>query len=162
MNRCLVLLSCALTLSLPLTLAACGPGPRTATPAARTPAPPPPTPSGTPTTDAPTAGRFIRCVGELLEHVPEAPWFDNWTDADGNVTHDHGRAPLVRFRLLTPDAHRDRIVGVLFKYHGEHLPPPPGPTEKGKRYSFELPGDFFQGESVVLDNIQVKDLKPAP
>ncbi len=53
-------------------------------------------------------------------------------------------------------------LSVTVREHVEDLPPPPGPTETGKRHSLELPGDFLQGESVIIDDLHVNNLKPAP
>ena len=112
-----------------------------------------------PVSAAPATAGTVRCVGQLTEHEPEHPWFDHQAGPDGHATHEQGRAPLVGFRLQEPAAHRGRVVGVLFKYHGKDLPLPPPSSEKGKSFSFELPGDFFSSTAVTIDNLHVKDLK---
>ena len=105
---------------------------------------------------------YVQCVGELVEFEPDYPWFENWVEEDGTEVHGDGSAPRATFRVSSPSTYVNRMVGVLYKYEGKDLPPPPTVTEKGKRFSFELPEDFFTGKYGTIDNIHVRNMKKMP
>ena len=105
---------------------------------------------------------FIKCVGQFTDFEAEYPWFENWLDKDENKSHGDGRSPRATFRITAPAAHKGHIVGVLFKYEGKDLPPPPDGSNKGKTFLFELPEDFFTGKFGTIDNIHVRNLGMEP
>lgn len=116
--------------------------------------------SGQRSTATPPA--YVWCVGQFTDFEPDYPWFENWVDPDGTENHGDGRSPRAVFRIVSPTNHAGRIVGVLFKYQGADLPPPPDAGVKGKTFALELPEDFFTGNFVTIDNHHVRNLKLEP
>jgi hypothetical protein len=104
----------------------------------------------------------VACVGRLVEYQAKYDWFDTWNEENGQVCHDDGRAVRAVFRLVTPEAQAGREVGVVFKYWSASLPPPPTLEDKGRDFSFDLPGRFLAGKYVNIDNIDVGSLKRVP
>ena len=105
---------------------------------------------------------YVQCVGQFTDFEPDYPWFENWVDPDGNECHGDGSSPRAVFRIVSPTNHAGRIVGILYKYQGNDLPPPPDAVVKGKRFSLELPEDFLTGNFVTIDNSHVRNLKMEP
>lgn len=105
---------------------------------------------------------YIKCVGQFADYEANYPWFENWVDKDGNESHGDGNSPRATFSISTPAVYTGRVVGVLFKYEGKDLPPPPDLSAQGKAFSFELPEDFFTGKYVTIDNIHVRNFRMEP
>lgn len=114
---------------------------------------------------SPASPAYVSCVGQFTAFEPDYPWFMNWVDQDGKLSHDDGRSPRAVFRIVSPTNHAGRIVGVLYRDHrdqGTDLPPPPDLGDVGKTFSLELPGDFFAGNFVTIDSIHVRIQKVEP
>ena len=105
---------------------------------------------------------YVRCVGQFTDFEPEYPWFENWVGPDGRECHGDGSSTRAVFHIVAPANQAARIVGVLYTYQGDDLPPPLDVAVKGKFFSMELPEDFFTGTFVTIDNIHVRELKREP
>ncbi|MEQ1906609.1 MAG: hypothetical protein ABL888_20660 [Pirellulaceae bacterium] len=92
----------------------------------------------------------IPCQATLIS-VEEFPWWEH----DGQ-NYSHGAAPLASFVLLEPEKYKERSVGILFKFRSDAEPIPPNQADVGKKFSFQVPDDFLNGEFKTIDNIWVK------
>jgi hypothetical protein len=104
----------------------------------------------------------VACVARFTDLEADYPWFENWVNEDGNTEYGDGSSPRAVFRITEPAAHSNRVVGVLYKWRGADLPPPPALSDKGKAFSFELPADFLSGKYETIDNIDVRSTRPKP
>ncbi|MFO0819195.1 MAG: hypothetical protein U1A77_14710 [Pirellulales bacterium] len=97
----------------------------------------------------------VTCIATLTTLDMEHSWFEN-----SDSGHSDGVSPLATFKIAEPMPFTDRPVRILFKYQAsEDSAASPNESDIGRKFSFQVPESFLKGESNVIDNSNVRQLR---